>query len=194
MAHSFIVRLAIVGCLACGAIATAAAGQWDVVVNGKSYHVDGDRQWNESNWGLGFEHEFNPEARWVKLALGSGFRDSEDEMSFMAGGGIKRRFRLPVGERRVHVDLGAIGFMMTRHDIDDNEPFPGVLPAFSVGTRQFAVNLTYLPGQFAEQFANARTADPNLDGILFMQFKFNSRLFGLGGFSGRDSYAANSGD
>jgi hypothetical protein len=194
MAHSCCIRLAIVGWLAFGVIGTATAGQWDVVVNGKSFHVDGDRQWNESNWGLGFEHEFNPEARWVKLALGSGFRDSEDEMSYMGGGGIKRRFRLPVGNRRVHVDLGAIGFMMTRQDVDNNEPFPGVLPAFSVGTRQFAVNLTYLPGQFAQEIANARTADPNLDGIIFMQFKFNSRLYGLGSLSGRDSYAANSGD
>jgi len=194
MAHSSFVRLAVVGWLAFGAFGTAMAGQWDVVVNGKSFHVDGDREWNESNWGLGFEHEFNPESRWVKLALGSGFRDSEDELSYMGGGGIKRRFRLPVGQRRVHVDLGAIGFMMTRQDVDNNEPFPGVLPAFSIGTRQFAVNLTYLPGQFAERIANARTADPNLDGIVFMQFKFNSRLFGLGSLSGRDSYAANSGD
>jgi hypothetical protein len=193
MSHSRSIRLAIVGWLAFGAIGTAAAGQWDVVVNGKSFHVDGDRDWNESNLGLGFEHEFNPESRWVKLALGSGFRDSEDEMSYMGGGGIKRRFRLPIGERQVHVDLGAIGFMMTRQDVDNNEPFPGVLPAFSVGTRQFAVNFTYLPGQFAEQFAHARTADPNLDGIVFMQFKFNSRLFGLGGI-GRESYAANSND
>ena len=194
MGHSRFVRLGLVGWLAFGLIGTAAAGQWDVVVNGKSFHVDGDREWNESNWGLGFEHEFNPEARWVKLALGSGFRDSEDEMSYMGGGGIKRRFRLPIGERRVHVDLGAIGFMMTRQDVNDNEPFPGVLPAFSVGTRQFAVNLTYLPGQYAERFANARTADPNLDGIIFMQFKFNSRLFGFGGPGGRESFAANSGD
>ena len=194
MGHSRFVRLGLVGWLAFGLIGTAAAGQWDVVVNGKSFHVDGDREWNESNWGLGFEHEFNPEARWVKLALGSGFRDSEDEMSYMGGGGIKRRFRLPIGDRRVHVDLGAIGFMMTRQDVNDNEPFPGVLPAFSVGTRQFAVNLTYLPGQYAERFANARTADPNLDGIIFMQFKFNSRLFGFGGPGGRESFAANSGD
>jgi hypothetical protein len=115
-------------------------------------------------------------------------------MSYMGGGGIKRRFRLPVGERRVHVDMGAIGFMMTRQDVDGNKPFPGILPAFSVGTRQFAVNLTYLPGQFAESIAHARTADPNLDGIVFMQFKFNSRLFGFGAFGGRDSYAANTAD
>lgn len=194
MAHSRIFRLAVVGWLASGLIGTATAGQWDVVVNGKSFHVDGDREWNESNWGLGFEHEFNPESRWVKLALGSGYLDSENEMSYMGGGGLKRRFRMPVGERRVHVDLGAIGFVMTRQDVDDNEPFPGILPVLSVGTRQFAVNLTYLPGQVAENVANARTADPNLDGIVFLQFKFNSRLFGFGGFSGRETFAAETGN
>ena len=188
MANS-IARLAIVGWLALGLISTTNAGQWDVVLNGKSIHVDSDRDWNESNWGLGFEHEFNPEARWVKLTLANGFRDSEDEMSFMGGGGIKRRFRLPVGERRVHVDVGAIGFFMTRDDVDNNQAFPGILPAVTVGTRQFAVNLTYLPGQVAERVAHARTADPNLDGILFVQFKLNSRLFGFGG-SGREYFAA----
>lgn len=184
MAHSGITRLAGVGLLALGLFGTAQAGQWDIVLNGKSVHVGAEKAWNESNWGLGFEHEFNPEARWVKVALGNGFRDSDDQLSYMAGGGLKRRFRLPVGERRVHVDLGAVAFVMTRHDVDNNEPFPGLLPAFSVGTRQFSVNLTYLPGHVAERVANARTADPDLDGIVFLQFKLNSRLFGFGGRSG----------
>jgi hypothetical protein len=102
-------------------------------------------------------------------------------MSYMAGGGIKRRFRIPAGQRRVHVDLGAIGFLMTRHDVNGNEPFPGILPAVSVGTRQFAVNLTYLPGQYAERIAAARQADPGLNGIWFMQLKLNVGLFGFGG-------------
>lgn len=192
MAYSKITRLAGVGLLAMGLLGTAHAGQWDIVLNGKSVHLDADEDWNEENWGLGFEHEFNPESRWVKVALGNGFRDSDDELSFMAGGGIKRRFRVPLGERRVHFDLGAIGFMMSRHDVNGNKPFPGVLPAFSVGTSQFAVNMTYLPGQIAERVANARTADPNLDGIVFVQFKLNSSLFGFGG-SGRSlGFAANS--
>lgn len=99
----------------------------------------------------------------------------------MAGGGIKRRFLLPFGARGVHVDLGAVGFMMTRHDVNDNQVFPGILPAFSVGTRQFALNFTYLPGQVAERYTRARTNDPNLDGIVFMQFKINAGLFGFGG-------------
>ena len=190
MAHKRFTRLAGVGLLAIGLFGVAEAGQWDIVLNGRSIHVDADKDWNESNYGLGIEHEFNPDARWVKVALGNGFRDSEDQMSYMAGGGIKRRFQLPVGQRRVHMDLGAIGFFMTRHDVNSNEPFPGILPAFSVGTRQFSVNLTYLPGQYAERIAGARSADPDLDGIIFMQFKINARLFGFGGGRNSEIFAA----
>jgi hypothetical protein len=111
----------------------------------------------------------------------------------MGGGGIKRRFRLPIGQRRFHFDAGAIGFVMTRHDVNGNEPFPGILPAVSVGNGQFAINLTYLPGHVAERVARARTADPDLDGIIFLQFRINARLFGFGGGrSGRlDRFAAN---
>jgi hypothetical protein len=194
MVHSRITRLAGVGMLAMVLCTVAEAGQWDVVLNGRSIHVGAERDWNEANWGLGVEHEFNPEDRWVKVALGSGFRDSDDRMSYMGGGGIKRRFYLPLGARNVHVDLGAIGFIMTRHDVNDNKPFPGILPAFSVGTRQFAVNFTYLPGQYAERVAGARTADPNLDGILFMQFKFNADLFRGSGLRNRERVALNSGE
>jgi hypothetical protein len=45
----------------------------------------------------------------------------------------------------VHVDAGAVGFVMTRKDYNDDNPFLGVLPAFSVGTRNVAVNFTYIP-------------------------------------------------
>jgi hypothetical protein len=179
MTHSKITRLAGVGMLALGLIGNADAGQLDLVLNGKSIHVNADKDWNESNLGLGFEYEFNPESRWVKVALGNAFVDSEEQMSYMAGGGIKRRFLLPFGRRGVHVDLGAVGFVMTRQDVANNRPFPGILPAFSVGTRRFAVNATYLPGRFAEEFTNSKLADPNLDGILFLQFKMNLRFAGF---------------
>lgn len=181
---------AIVGCLLVVLSGSANAGQWDIVLNGKSYHLDAEEDWNESNWGLGFEHEFNPNSRWVKVALGNGFRDSDDEISYMAGGGLKRRFRLPVGERRFHVDLGAVGFMMTRNDVNGNRPFPGILPAFSFGTQQFSINMTYLPGQIAHEVTNARAADPNLDGIVFMQFKINAGMFGFGRNRDRLLFAA----
>ena len=93
----------------------------------------------------------------------------------------------------MHVDLGAVGFVMTREDVNGSEPFPGILPAFSVGTRQFAFNFTYLPGQIADRYTRARTNDPSLDGILFMQFKLNARFFGFGGSRGSTGglFAAN---
>lgn len=169
-------RLATVSLLAFGFCGGVEAGQWDLVLNGKSIHVDGSRDWNESNYGLGLEHEFNPESRWVKVALGNAFRDSDDEMSYMAGGGIKRRFGLPSGAARVHFDVGAVSFVMKRHDVNENAPFIGILPAFSVGTRNFAVNMTYLPGSVADRYTRARRSDPSLDGIVFLQFKINTRL------------------
>jgi hypothetical protein len=191
MAHLRIIQLAGMGMLSIGLFGAAEAGQWDIVLNGRSIHVDADRDWNESNYGLGVEHEFNPDARWVKVALGNGFRDSDDHMSYMGGGGIKRRFRLPIGQGRIHMDVGAIGFLMARQDVNNNAAFPGILPAFSVGTRDFSLNLTYLPGQFAEDITGARTADPSLDGIFFMQFKLNARLFGFGANARGERYAAN---
>jgi hypothetical protein len=194
MAHLRINRLVGVGLLAVGLFSAAEAGQWDIVFNGKSIHVDADKDWNEANYGLGVEHEFNPDARWVKVALGNGFVDSEDHMSYMGGGGIKRRFRLPLGQQRIHMDVGAIGFLMSRHDVDSNAAFPGILPAFSVGTRDFSINLTYLPGQFAEKYAGARTADPALDGIFFLQFKLNAALLGFGASRGQEHLAANTPD
>lgn len=179
MKHSKITLLASVGMLALGLAGTADAGRLDVVLNGKSFHVNSDRDWNESNWGLGFEYEFNPESRWVKLALGNGFIDSDEQMSYMAGGGIKRRFRLPIGDRRFFFDVGAIGFVMKRHDVNGNAPFPGILPAFSFGTSRVALNATYLPGGLADRVTNVRFTDPNLDGVAFLQLKFTPEFLGF---------------
>src|SRR5690606_23827333 len=119
-----------------------AQGDWGVVLNGRALHLDAARQWNEDNWGIGFEKEFNPSARWVKAAVGDGFRDSLDEPSYRAGGGMKRRFRVPAVNDSFYVDVGLIGFLMTRQDVNNNQPFPGVLPALTFGTRHVALNVT----------------------------------------------------
>ena len=158
-------------------VSTADAADWDIVLNGRAVHIDASRDWNESNWGLGFEREFDPNARWVKVALGNGFRDSQDQMSYMAGAGIKRRFRLPALSPHAYLDVGAVGFMMTRKNVDDNRPFPGILPAISVGTRKFALNVTYIPRHMAERAANVKRYDSNLDGIFFVQLKLDAELF-----------------
>ena len=129
----------------------------------------------KDNWGLGIEREFGGSSRWVKLALANGFRDSLDHPSYMAGGGLKRRFRL--FEDRFYVDLGMIGFVMTRQDVSHNRPFPGVLPAVTLGTKHLAVNITYLPESAVDSVTNANRRDPTLNGILFVQFKLAASLF-----------------
>jgi hypothetical protein len=168
-------------CLLLGLLSLPAVAQdWGIVLNGRAVHVDSDRNWNESNWGLGIEREFNRQSRWVKVAMGNGFKDSNNEISYMAGGGIKRRFRPSERFRDFYVDVGAIGFLMSRKDVGQRRPFPGVLPALTLGSRNLALNLTYLPKAWAETATNIRQVDPNVDGILFLQLKLDASLFGFG--------------
>ena len=178
-------RTVVVGVIACFSLNLAvlteasAQGDWDVVLNGRAIHMNAAQKWNEANWGLGFEREFNSSGRWVKVALVNGFKDSVSELSYMAGGGLKRRFR-PAADA-FYVDVGLIGFMMTRQDVNNNQPFPGVLPAMTLGSRRIAVNFTYLPDSVVDRVTNAHLADPQMDGVLFIQLKFDSSLFGFGG-------------
>ena len=158
--------------------AANADSAWDVVVNGRSVHLNAARAWNEDNWGLGFEREFAGERRWVKLALANGFKDSADKPSYMAGGGIKRRFHL--FSDRTYFDLGVIGFFMTRADVRHNRPFPGVLPAVTFGGKRVAVNVTYLPEAAVDRLTRAQLQDPNMNGVLFIQLKLDASLFGFG--------------
>jgi hypothetical protein len=172
--------LAIVG-LVSGLLAAAPAAhaEWNVVVNGRAVHVDAAAEWNEDNWGLGVEKEFNTSGRWVRLATANGFKDSLGEPSYMAGGGVKRRFRFL--SDKAYVDFGVVGFLMTREDVNDNQPFPGVLPAMTFGTKRVALNVTYLPQSIVDSVTNARRRDPAMDGIFFLQLKVDARLLGFRG-------------
>jgi hypothetical protein len=71
--------------------------------------------------------------------------------------------------------------MMTREDVNNNQPFPGLLPAMTVGTRRIAVNFSYLPDSVVDRVTNAHLKDPQMNGVLFIQLKFDSSLFGFGG-------------
>src|SRR5215475_4625147 len=70
-----------------------ADSDWGLVLNGHAVHLNAEKHWNEDNWGLGFEKEFNSSARWVTTAVANAFKDSMDSPSYMAGASIKRRFR-----------------------------------------------------------------------------------------------------
>jgi hypothetical protein len=165
---------------------TAAAqsdSAWDVVVNGRAVHLNAARDWNEDNWGLGLEREFASQGRWIKVALVNAFNDSMDNPSYMAGGGLKRRFR--PGSRDFYVDVGGVAFLMTRENVNRNEPFPGLLPAATFGFKRVALNVTYMPESVVDRVTNSKKHDPTMEGVFFLQLKLDASLFGLGRRNGQ---------
>ena len=164
-------KLALVSLLVALPLSSAMAGGLSAVINGKSIHVDATRDWNEKNYGLGLEYQFATESRWKKQLMVNGFRDSSEEMSYMAGAGIHRRLLQSNRFSDFYIDAGVTAFFMTREDIDDNEPFPGVLPSVTFGNRYVGFNLSYIPKSVVHDFANANEVDPDIDGVLFLQFK-----------------------
>ena len=122
----------------------AVADELSLLVNGKAIHINTPpgKNLNEKNWGLGLQYDWDlKDSKWIPFAAASGFIDSNKNPSYYAGGGALRRFEFG----SVHADLGAIGFLMTRKNFKNDRPFPGVLPALSVGTQSVALNVTYIP-------------------------------------------------
>jgi hypothetical protein len=172
----------------CHTAVAQSTGTWGVVLNGRAVHLNASRQWNEDNWGLGFEHEFASSSPWVKLALANGFKDSMGNPSYMAGGGLKRRFTM--GSQDFYVDLGGVAFVMTRENVNHNEPFPGILPAATFGFKRVALNLTYMPEVVVDRVTNSKKHDPTMEGVFFLQLKLDASLFGFGR-RGRQWFADN---
>lgn len=151
----------------------AQAGEFSAIINGKSYHLGASDDWNEDNYGLGLEYEFASETRWRKRLMANGFRDSNEEMSYMLGGGLHRNLFSTERLGGFYVDAGINAFFMTRKEVNDNEPFPGVLPSLTLGNSFVGMNLTYLPKKAVEKFTDTRMSDESVDGIIFLQFKVN---------------------
>ena len=162
----------------CKHAAAQSDGGWDVVLNGRSVHMNAAYKWNEDNWGLGIEREFASSSPWIKVALANGFKDSMGDPSYMAGGGLKRRFWVHSDD--FYVDLGAIAFVMTREEVKHNKPFPGILPAATFGFKRVALNLTYLPESVVNRVTSSKKYDPSMEGVFFLQLKLDASLFGLG--------------
>ncbi len=115
------------------------------IINGKAYHFDRSRNFNESNWGVGFEYDFEKSGNWIPLLTGSSFKDSNNQTSNYLGGGTKYRFKLGQDDTDLHIDAGVVAFLMTRKDYNNENPFFGALPFISVGNEYVAVNATYIP-------------------------------------------------
>lgn len=166
-----IAQLGIVTLLIVFSAAPALAGDWSAIINGRSVHVNASEDWNENNAGLGLEYQFDVTSRWKKQVMVNGFRDSNNEMSYMAGAGMHRTLLATDSFNGFYVDAGINAFLMTREDVNDNRPFPGVVPSLSIGNRHVGLNLTYLPVKIVERMFDARMMDDTVDGIFFLQFK-----------------------
>ena len=130
-------------------------GGYNMILNGRSVHLSGHPEGgklNENNFGSGVHYDFGRTygSKWVAFTTSSAFYDSFNNLSYYVGGGESRRFYL---KRGWHADIGYVGFLMARKDVNDYSPFPGVLPVASFGTRHLSVNMTYVPpfgGGFSE--------------------------------------------
>ena len=147
------------------------AGTLSAVVNGKSHHFNSTYDWNEDNYGFGIEHQFEQKSAWRTIAMANGFRDSTDNMSYMAGAGLHRRLYETHKLAGFYVYAGLNAFIMTRDDVNGSKPFPGILPSISIGNDKVGFNLTYMPKKAVEETTNSMMVDPTLSGILFLQFK-----------------------
>ena len=152
---------------------TAGAGSLSAVLNGKSFHLDSSHEWNEDNLGLGLEYAFDSPSKWQKVLMVNAFRDSDNNMSYMAGAGLHRRLLQTERLQDFYIDAGINFFVMTREDYHDNRPFPGLLPSVTIGNRNMGLNVTYLPKKVVEEVLNTDIVDPSLSGVLFLQFKVN---------------------
>ncbi len=159
--------------MALGAIVMTTTPAWggelSLLVNGWSHHINPPpgSNFNERNWGAGVQYDFDRvEEHWVPFVAFSGFKDSFSDPSYYVGGGVMRRFDVAPRLDNLHVDLGAIAFLMTRKTWKDNHPFFGALPAASIGTDHFALNISYIP-----------KVHPKLVPLWFVQLKIPLQKF-----------------
>ncbi|MCP4302650.1 MAG: hypothetical protein GY783_18865 [Gammaproteobacteria bacterium] len=171
-------RLTLLSLLIVLPVSSTLAGDFSAVINGRSIHVDATEDWNENNFGLGLEYQFATQSRWKKQLMVNGFRDSSDEMSYMAGAGLHRTLFATDRLNGLYLDAGINAFLMTRKDVNDNRPFPGALPSLSLGNRHMGLNLTYLPVKAVERMFDTQMLDDTATGIFFLQLKVGvSQLF-----------------
>ena len=145
-----------------GVAAAQSSGTWDVVVNGRSVHVNAAHEWDED---LGRDR-----AR-VRHDEPLGQGRTRQRLQGQHGESVlygRRRHQTPFHVRSddFYVDLGGVAFVMTRQDVNHNEPFPGVLPAATFGFKRIALNLTYMPESVVDRVTNSKKYDPSMEGVV----------------------------
>lgn len=143
--------------------APVSANQWSFLVNGKAIHLEkpAGTRYNEENWGAGVQYDFtSKDSKWVPFLTASGFKDSNKNPSYYAGGGVLYRYAFGTEKNSLHLDTGLVAFAMVRKDYMHGKPFLGALPVVSFGNDRLALNVTYIP-----------KVDPKLIPLVFLQLK-----------------------
>lgn len=143
--------------------APVSADQLSLLINGKAIHLEKPvgTKYNEENWGAGVQYDFtSKDSKWVPFLTASGFKDSNKNPSYYAGGGMMYRYAFGADKNSLHLDTGLVVFAMTRKDYLHGNPFLGALPVISFGNDRVALNVTYIP-----------KVDPKLIPLLFLQLK-----------------------
>lgn len=145
--------------------AIARAGELSLLINGTALHDGQPRngaQLNERNWGAGLQYMMaKVSGGWFPVLTAAQFLDSNGNSSSYAGGGVMRRYQAFGGAARdLNFDAGFIAFMMTRKGFNNDNPFPGIIPAFSLGGEKVSVNMSYIP-----------RVDPTSVPLLFLQLR-----------------------
>ena len=156
------IRGLILGIAVIMAVPVAMADELNLLLNGHAKHINAPKttHYNERNTGFGLQYDFERADKWVPFLTASGFKDSEYNMSYYAGGGIQYRFEVAPSLDEMHMDLGVVAFFMTRKNFHNDQPFFGALPALTVGTRHVSLNITYIP-----------RVDPKMVALWFFQLK-----------------------
>jgi hypothetical protein len=166
-------KFALIAVLAATVMQPANAGTLSAILNGKSHHVSASRDWNEDNFGFGLQYDFESGSRWIPSLTANGFRDSDNEPSYMVGASLHRRLIMSEQLSGFYLDAGLTLFLMTREDVRNNQPFPGILPTLSFGNHHIGLNLTYFPMSGVRTITNLDLIDPDMKGVFYMQMKIN---------------------
>ena len=108
-------------------------GDYSLVVNGKSKHLDTDKEFNEVNPGFGILAEQDG-----KYLTAGGYKNSFNDDSYYLAGGLKKKFG-----KDFYVEPGIIGGVVSGYK---EKLTPMVMPTLGVGLNGLgALNMMYAP-------------------------------------------------
>lgn len=126
-------------------------GSYEVYVPAYAYHMpfaysqDKISQYNELPWGLGLgKGLINESGNWEGI-YGMAFKDSHNVFEYMVGYGWIPMWNIG-GNPDWKYGAGGTVFLMSRQDIMNYVPFPGILPAVSLSYKDVSVQAAYIPG------------------------------------------------